>query len=56
MENCPICKSANIDLERTKYEDNEIIHKVICDDCGSTWEEYYSLTLDYFDITKNTKE
>tara|TARA_R100000406_G_scaffold2698_1_gene2200 strand:- start:602 stop:805 length:204 start_codon:yes stop_codon:yes gene_type:complete len=53
---CPICESTNVDLERTKYDDNSIIHKVGCDDCGSRWDEWYSITLDYYDITEDTRE
>ena len=53
---CPICESPQVDIGRTMYFDNNIIHKVGCDDCGSTWDEWYVLTFDYYDITKDTRE
>ena len=52
---CPICESTEVDINRTKYDDGCFVHKMECDDCESTWDEHYKLTLDFYEITKDTK-
>ncbi len=53
---CPICESTNIDIGRTMHCDGCIIQKMICNDCGSRWNEYYELSFDFYEITEDTRE
>ena len=40
---CPVCGSTNVIYDLLKIIGDKVYYPVMCEDCHTTWEEYYNL-------------
>jgi len=41
---CPVCKSKNISGDGLDLDGTQVWSRIICQDCGADWIDYYKLT------------